>query len=101
MKLTNRQAKTLRRWLTLFGNTKPTRFRYLRMFRGFKLQAIWQDQQQVKSQFELQMPFAPVEELEDCAIYSFDELCGEEEAPEPLEPAFIDLDERIKEKEKE
>lgn len=79
MKLTNRQAKTLRRWLTLFGNTKPTRFRYLRMFRGFKLQVIWLDHQQIKSQFELQMPFAPVEELEDGAIYSFDELCGEEE----------------------
>lgn len=29
--------------------------------------------------------------------YSIDELCGEE-APEPLEPSFIDLDERIREK---
>lgn len=27
------------------------------------------------------------------------ELCGEEEAPEPIEPTFVDLDERIKEKE--
>lgn len=79
MKLTKRQAKTLRRWLTLFGNTKPTRFRYFRMFRGFKLQVIWEDQQTIKSQFELQMPFAPIEELENGAIYSFDELCGEEE----------------------
>lgn len=25
--------------------------------------------------------------------------CGEEEAPEPIEPTFIDLDERVKEKE--
>lgn len=30
--------------------------------------------------------------------YTITELCGEEEAPEPLEPSFIDLDERIKEK---
>lgn len=28
--------------------------------------------------------------------YTIAELCGEEEAPEPLEPNFIDLDERIK-----
>lgn len=27
------------------------------------------------------------------------QLCGEEEAPEPIEPTFVDLDERIKEKE--
>lgn len=33
--------------------------------------------------------------------YTIDELCGEEEAPEPLEPTFVDLDERIKEKEEE
>lgn len=32
------------------------------------------------------------------AEYTIDELCGEREAPEPLEPSFIDLDERIKEK---
>lgn len=32
--------------------------------------------------------------------YTIDELCGEE-APEPLEPSFIDLDERIREKEDE
>lgn len=31
-------------------------------------------------------------------LYTIDELCG---APEPLEPSFIDLDERIKEKEEE
>ena len=31
-------------------------------------------------------------------FYTIDELCG---TPEPLEPAFIDLDERIKEKEEE
>lgn len=34
-------------------------------------------------------------------LYTIAELCGEEEAPEPLEPTFIDLDERIKEKEGE
>ncbi len=33
--------------------------------------------------------------------YTIAELCGEEEAPEPLEPSFIDLDERIREKEGE
>lgn len=32
-------------------------------------------------------------------LYTIAELCGEEEAPEPIEPTFIDLDERIKEKE--
>lgn len=32
----------------------------------------------------------------DAGVYSIEELCG---APEPLEPTFIDLDERIKEKE--
>lgn len=33
-------------------------------------------------------------------IYTIDELCGEE-TPEPLEPSFIDLYERIREKEDE
>lgn len=32
-------------------------------------------------------------------IYTIEELCGEEETPEPNEPSFVDLDERIKEKE--
>ena len=36
--------------------------------------------------------------LEDGHSYTITELCGEEEAPEPIEPKFIDLDERIKEK---
>lgn len=39
--------------------------------------------------------------LKDGEEYAIAELCGEEEAPEPLEPAFVDLDERIKEKEEE
>lgn len=30
--------------------------------------------------------------------YTVDELCGDEEAPEPIEPMFVDLDERVKEK---
>lgn len=34
-------------------------------------------------------------------VFKPTELCGEEEAPEPLEPTFVDLDERIKEKEEE
>ena len=32
-------------------------------------------------------------------VFKLTELCGEEEAPEPIEPTFIDLDERIKGKE--
>lgn len=36
-------------------------------------------------------------EIKDCHEYTIAELCGEE-TPEPLEPSFIDLDERIKEK---
>ena len=39
--------------------------------------------------------------LKDREYYTIAELCGEEEAPEPIEPTFIDLDERIKEKEEE
>lgn len=38
--------------------------------------------------------------LENHGRYTIDELCGEE-APEPKEPSFIDLDERIREKEEE
>ena len=38
--------------------------------------------------------------LEDGKAYAIDELCGEE-THEPLEPSFIDLSERIKEKEEE
>lgn len=37
----------------------------------------------------------------EIAIQRINELCGEEEAPEPIEPTFIDLDERVKEKEEE
>lgn len=40
------------------------------------------------------------ENLKDGETYTIKELCGEE-TPEPLEPTFIDLDERIKEKEEE
>lgn len=41
------------------------------------------------------------ETLKKCRFYSIAELCGEEDAPRPLEPTFVDLDERIKEKEEE
>ena len=34
-------------------------------------------------------------------VFKPTDLCGEEESPEPLEPTFIDLDERIKENEEE
>ena len=36
--------------------------------------------------------------LEDGKKYTIAELCGEGETPEPVEPTFVDLDERIKEK---
>lgn len=36
--------------------------------------------------------------LEDAKTYTTEELCG---TPEPLEPTFVDLDERAKEKEEE
>lgn len=42
-----------------------------------------------------------LEVLEEGKMYTIEELCGEEEAPEPIEPMFIDLDGRIKEKEEE
>ena len=42
-----------------------------------------------------------MEVLEEGKMYTIEELCGEEEAPEPIEPMFIDLDGRIKEKEEE
>lgn len=45
----------------------------------------------------LNIEFYIMDELEDGKDYTIDELCGEE-APEPLEPSFIDLDERIREK---
>lgn len=38
-------------------------------------------------------------ELNHGAEYTIAELCGKVEAPEPLEPTFVDLDERIREKE--
>lgn len=79
MKLTNRQAKTLKRWLTLFGSTKPTEFQYFRVFNGFKLQVTWEDAHHTKSQLELQMPFATIEKLKDGETYTIAELCGEEE----------------------
>lgn len=34
-------------------------------------------------------------------VFKPTELCGEEDAPEPIEPTFVDLDERIKGKEEE
>lgn len=42
-----------------------------------------------------------LENLKHGKRYTIDELCGEDESPEPTEPTFIDLDERIKEKEEE
>ena len=61
MKLTKRQSKTLWRWLTLFGKRKPTKCRYLKMYGGFKLQFIWDDDKQTRYQFELQMPHSSID----------------------------------------
>ena len=35
---------------------------------------------------------------DNCRVQISIELCGDEEAPEPIEPTFVDLDERVKEK---
>ena len=79
MKLTKRQAKTLRRWLTLFGKNKPSKLRFVKMYGGFKLQAICKIGTEEQVQFELQMPHGPIDANENCAIYSLEELLGEEE----------------------
>lgn len=49
---------------------------------------------------EIGIPLSAMECDKDIrsSFHAIDELCG---APEPLEPTFIDLDERIKEKEEE
>lgn len=44
-------------------------------------------------------PSWELEQLEQLGYIPIDELCGT--PPEPLEPTFVDLDERIKEKEEE
>lgn len=41
------------------------------------------------------------EEADEALELTIDFMSGEEDAPEPLEPTFVDLDERIKEKEEE
>ena len=79
MKLTNRQAKTLRRWLTLFGKNKPNKFRFVKMYGGFKLQVISKLGTEEQGQFELQMPNGPLDTNENCSIYTIAELLGEEE----------------------
>lgn len=79
MKLTNRQAKTLRRWLTLFGKNKPSRLRFVKMYGGFKLQVICKTGTQEQVQFELQMPYGPIDTSENCSIYTIAELLGEED----------------------
>lgn len=79
MRLTNRQAKTLRRWVTLFGKNKPSKLRFVKMYGGFKLQAICKLGTKEQVQFELQMPNGPIDVNENCTIYSLAELLGEEE----------------------
>lgn len=63
----------------------------------------WRKEEDVYGQ-EIDIPLSVMEcetDPFDGTGYTIDELCGEEEAPEPLEPTFVDLDERIKEKEGE
>lgn len=56
---------------------------------------------EIESQEELLFLGRRCSNLKHATTYTIAELCGEEEAPEPLEPTFIDLDERIREKEEE
>lgn len=81
--LTTRQRKTLKRWLTLFGKDeiKPKDFTYFEMKRGWKIKTVWKDQQGVLSDFELQMPYAPLAKLENGKTYSVEDLLfgGEDE----------------------
>ena len=59
------------------------------------------DENSLKDIFRNEICFNQLLCLEDGYTYTITELCGEEEATEPIEPTFIDLDERIKEKEEE
>lgn len=74
--LTTRQIKTIKRWLTLFGKDeiKPKDFTYFEMKRGWKLKTVWKDQQGVLSDFELQMPYAPLAKLENGRTYPIEDL---------------------------
>lgn len=80
--LTKRQIKTIQRWLTLFGKDeiRPKEFVYFDMPRGWKLKTVWQDQQGFISDFELQMPYAPLVKLENGKTYTIEDLLfgGEE-----------------------
>lgn len=59
------------------------------------------DENSLQDIFRNSISFNRVLDLKDGYTYTIAELCGEEEAPEPIEPTFIDLDERVKEKEEE
>lgn len=52
-----------------------------------------------RNRFRIEFFDRVVSENDETKNYTIAELCGEDEAPEPIEPTFIDLDERIKEKE--
>lgn len=54
-----------------------------------------------RNRFRIEFFDRVVSENDETKNYTIDELCGEEEAPEPIEPTFVDIDERIKEKEEE
>lgn len=56
---------------------------------------------ELSNEFECRITMGQALSREKRGAYTITELCGEEEAPEPLEPTFIDMDERIKEKEEE
>jgi hypothetical protein len=59
------------------------------------------DENSLQDIFRNSISFNRVLDLKDGEHYTIDELCGEEEAPEPIEPTFVDLDERVKGKGKE
>lgn len=54
------------------------------------------DENSLKDIFRNEIHFNQALGLEDGKTYTTEELCG---TPEPIEPTFVDLDERIKEKE--
>lgn len=57
------------------------------------------DENSLQDIFRNSISFNRVLDLKDGYTYTIAELCGEEEAPEPIGLAFVDLDERINEKE--
>lgn len=82
-KLSYKQEKVLRRWLLLFGKkeNRPTNFTYIENGSVWKLRTFWKGYE-----CELQMPYRPLGQLENCQNYTlkylsedlFNELLGGE-----------------------